>query len=848
MVRGRVVERSGACFRRIAAAVLFVVLATLPAIGQYGRAPSDFAYNRLIASWPMLQEVTRMSAKHGARLGLYGGTVRDLFLGRPFTPISDIDLIYDSSEPGFPAFRDELMMYNRSLKGELPKPDFHFDLSDMQKENERQHLYHNIGITATKVGVLSDNTLMDPTGHGVEDLRARYFRYWPPRKDVIEPENIGRFVRDLVRLHEFSRDQASIDLMRRSLAACAGQTGAAGRAMHESARHCRAMTKPGELLTFPMLINDVRSDGRFLHNAQRERLTRSFPFDMLYFDLMRSITQADDMGSMRAVLAGLGVGEVMARLGFASEAAVIMDAQLSRDDLFDRFVFPGHAPKGNVATDAFILSWEKTLRRYNYRVLFDMLISDLPAGSHERLWMSLRRDDFMKMSTYAMLNPGDEYRETILGFLDADFNIGVLRRASATRSLDWFLKTYLPLGNVTLESVPAPAAGSCEPKGVRAGYSAELSQTDRFAPHSLVNLEEYLDIQTGPELKLLQLDHRCHWALLMCDERETRAYLASRGCTRMFNMNACGFNRRRRTMLGYNPHGDLVYIAEYGFHTDDQLLNHEARVYFLRRGQGPVIDRNIETLRRPQSRLPEAEELAAFIRGLGEPVPVFFIGFTTPLKQHLENQRQVKIGDIELRIGRLRISETRKPLVMALSGLGASYGSLPAKMIELLSGHGLKAVVALGTGGGLHRGVTHRFGWIAPSKIFFAGNSAAGDSPEIVISNAAAGLSIAGMVPYARHATVPSVLAETQLRINELRRLHTLSVDCEQYYIAKQIRQRAPSILYYSLINITDFPMGDESERQTAGVGINLENSPEQMKRVEMVVKAVIDDLRRRLP
>lgn len=831
----------------IAAFLVLLVLAGIPASARTARAPSDFAYQRLIASWPMLQEVTAMAARRGATLGLYGGTVRDLFLGRPFTPISDIDLIFDSSDRGFPAFRDELLMFNRNLRGGLPKPDFHFDLSDMQNENERQHLYHNIGITATKVGVMSDNRVMDPTGRGIEDLRARVFRYWPPRTDLIEPENIGRFVRDLVRLHAFSRDEATIDLMRRTIVACADPATPEGKRMHAAAKHCRSMTKPGELLTFPMLINDVRSDGRFLHNWQLERLTKSFPFDMLYFDLLRSVTQADDMESMRAVLAELGVDRAMERLGFGSESAVLMDAALSREDLFARFAFPGHVANMLTEKPSFIREWETTLRRYNYRVLFDMLISDLPAGSHEQFWLGLRRDDFMKPSTYAMLNPGDDYRETILGFLDADFNIGVLPRASATRSLDWFLKTYLPLGSVTLETVPVPEPGADALKGVVSGYSPETIAIDRLSRHSLVNLDEYLDIQTGPELKQLQLDRRCRWALLMCDEQGAREYLAARGCREIFNMNACGFSRRRRTMLGYDPRNDNVYVAEYGFYTDDQLLNHETRVYFLRAGKGPVVDRRIETLRRPDAGLPVAGELAGWLRNLGEPVEAFFVGFTTPLKWHLEEQRQEKIGDIEFRVGRLPLPDGRKPLVLALSGLGANYGTLPAKVIEHLIGRGLKAVVAVGTGGGLHRGITRRFGWIAPSKIWFAGSTAERDRAEVVIDNAVARLNVPGMVSYARHATVPSVLAETQARVNELRARYTLSVDCEQYHIASLLRRRAPGVKIYSLVNITDFPIGAESERQMAGAGINLENSPEQMKAVETALGAILNDLRRRL-
>ncbi len=47
-------------------------------------------------------------------------------------------------------------------------------------------------------------------------------------------------------------------------------------------------------------------------------------------------------------------------------------------------------------------------------------------------------------------------------------------------------------------------------------------------------------------------------------------------------------------------------------------------------------------------------------------------------------------------------------------------------------------------------------------------------------------------------------------------------------------------------MNITDFPMGDESERASAGPGITLENSPDQAKAVEEALTRIIDDLRGR--
>ena len=79
--------------------IFFFLLGTAWA-NSFTTAPADFEVTKLLSRNGRLQWVAEQAKQYKVTFGIYGGTVRDLYLKRPFSPISDFDLIYDSSEEG----------------------------------------------------------------------------------------------------------------------------------------------------------------------------------------------------------------------------------------------------------------------------------------------------------------------------------------------------------------------------------------------------------------------------------------------------------------------------------------------------------------------------------------------------------------------------------------------------------------------------------------------------------------------------------------------------------------------------------------------------------------------------
>ncbi|MBF0408930.1 MAG: hypothetical protein HQM10_16395 [Candidatus Riflebacteria bacterium] len=817
-------------------------------------AQKDFEFERLISSLPELQAIAKMASEEGVTLGIYGGTVRDLFLKRPFTVISDCDLIYDSREPGFPAFRDRMISYADRMSGKMPRPDFHFDLASLNIESERIKLYHEEGITATKVGVFQNGKIFDPTKRGITDLRERIFSYYPPDREKIELHNLGRFIRDLVRLYDFKKDDNTIQLLKKSMKQCLDFNSDDGKKALASAENCKKLLAQNGRFLFHQIINPLRNDTRFLHNENKEKLTKYFPFDMFFGDIFRIVTQAPDMNSMRNAFKLLEIPEFLDKLGFQEEAQLLMNEKFSREDLFREFEFPGHQKKFTEEKKmSFLEVWENTLRKYNYRVIFDMLASDLQENSSELNSLNRKKKDFLASKTYLMLNPGDDYEEMITGFLDADFNIKILPRKKITDSLNWFIQTYLPAGDVTLqqtEVINQNARGSTAVKpayrNLKRGFSEHVYLIDRLATHSFRDLSSYLSYLTGPELKDLYLDKRTSLAFFLADFETSAEIARSLGYTKIFKVNACGFSRRMKTFIAWNEKCDRVLLVQYNFSSFEQYLNQQARFYFLTADEEKTSSKSVFVYHSDMHWFPDKKAFVDFINNIEKPISVLFIGFTGPLKNILKNAEKINIGELSLIKGLLPSKCcTDKSYVLGMSGFGASYGSLPAEILEIIAGKGVRKVVFTGTGGGiLFKG--NRFGWCIPEKAVFVGNSEGSFGQEIFFPNRAVDLPVKSEHRSSIHATVMTPLCETEKHVEKMKQKGIASVDCELFHIVDKLSKlnfensSGEDIQFYSLINITDVP----GEMDIKGKSeINIENNINQYREVESVLKLICESI-----
>lgn len=822
---------------------IFSILFLLTALAS-DASDVNFRFNKLVKKMPPLLKMKKLAQQNDCSFGIYGGTVRDLYLGHKFTIISDLDMVFNSSEKGFPEFRNQLIDYAKELRGKIPGQDFHFDLNPEKIDTERQKLYHKEGITATKVGVMSDDKILDPTGYGCKDLRSKVFRYFPISTTRIAVQNVGRYIRDLIRLHYFRRDPRTVRLMRSSLNYFSSDDTDEGRRIIEIAARCKADLSVDSLVTFSKLISPTRQDVRFLHNGNKNLLTKYFPVDMFFMDIFRSITQADDMDSMRECMRFIGADKFLNNIGFENECKIIMNPKNTRKDLFRRFQFPGFQPKADISQSNLLEQWELRLRKYSYRVLFDMLASEFPPGSREALTLKQKKDDFMRESNWQLIRPGDDFEDMISGFLDPDFNIGVLPREKTIRGFNWFLKTYFPFGKFTLMPLPpvenARTIAARSAKVLKTGYSAEILEIDRTLPHGFRDLDGYLANLTGPELEDLFLHPRTSVAFFDLDQRNTLALLEQLGYQENFLINSAGFSRRKRTILGFNRASNRVIIAYYGFYSDEQLLNHQARIYFLRRKAKQPHPESVFVVRHTNKGFPAKYELNKFITELSQPVHALFIGFVNPLKKILENVEKLQIGDILLIKGYLPLNNSSgKRLVVGLSGFGSNYGSLPANIASLLMQQGTDNLIVIGTGGGLS-GVNERYSWVIPNSVYLAGTNKF--SPKIPFKNSAALLKLASKYPNLSHCSVATPLVETQALVRKMKERNTGTVDCELYYIVKAAGKMSNPINVFALINVTDFPLsGDEMEEGEKDT--YLENSSSQSAQVERALKEICEEL-----
>ncbi len=814
---------------------------------------SDFAFEKISKHLPPLKKLANIAEKHHATFGVYGGTVRDLYLKRKFSIISDCDMIFNSSEPNFPAFRDEIIKFNNENYGKMPTPDFHFDLANMEEENARKKLYHNEGITATKVGVLSNGTIMDPTGYGCKDLRNRIFRYYPLDRERIEVQNLGRFIRDMVRLHSFKRDPATIKLLRDSLAFYSDKNNKYAQKIFAAAKACKNDLSSGSLVIFPTLLKPSREDVRFLHNDWRHRLTKYYPVDMMVMDLFRTVTQADDMDSMREGLKYLNVDEFLNKLGLNEEAKILLNPEFSRKDIFAKFYFPGFQPEPPKETLSLLKQAENAIRSYSYRVLFEMLASEFPADSTEAKTLLRRKDDFLRPSTQKLLKPDDNFEDMIMGFIDTEINIGLLPREKLKKSFAYFYRTYFNFGNITLlplenlsEKEIVQLIGQLEGKLTK-GYSREILQINRKAPHGFRDLQGYLRFQIGEEFENFYLNPKTAFGFFAADHGQTRALLQKMGYTRLFQVNGPGFSRRKRTIIGFNDHDGRLIVAHYGFYSDEQLLNHQARGYILRRNVGENHPESVFVLRNPNKKdFPSKPEFLNFVKELPSSVDAFFVGFINPLKKKITDIKFHRIGDLSLFSGYLQKPDKEPKLVIAMSAFGANFGSLPANLAEILVREkGLKNIVLLGTGGGIDHKLK-RFSWVAPILSYYAAPDGKDDSTFLPIDNLAEDLPIAQDCRRVRHASVLTPLCETKPHVKRMLKNGADSVDCEIYYIAKLIANSSNPVNFYTLINITDFPLNGEEVEGELEEEILGENSAKQYDEIIAAINQIAEDLTNR--
>lgn len=163
---------------------------------------------------PAIRWISDLAQKHGldSSIGIFAGTARDVFLGVKMTGISDIDLFYDSREPGYKAFRNELISY-APLKERLPivRDNLHmfsvngvtYDLNVDNNPGFFDKSKITRGLTMNLMGIAFDGTVFDPTGKALEDLTEKKMRFMEGYKKGMSFGHLALTLKYIARYRDF---------------------------------------------------------------------------------------------------------------------------------------------------------------------------------------------------------------------------------------------------------------------------------------------------------------------------------------------------------------------------------------------------------------------------------------------------------------------------------------------------------------------------------------------------------------------------------------------------------------------------------------------------------------------
>jgi nicotinate-nucleotide adenylyltransferase len=135
-----------------------------------GKASLD--WNSLSQKDPLLRMILNQAASFSCTVGFWGGSAVDLLTGESLAQANDIDLLYDSTEPGFPAFRQEIQRQITNWPQAKAKLDFSLDLSPQARIRGPYR-----GLSIEKIALLHDGRVFDFSRRGLGDLKTGTLRY-----------------------------------------------------------------------------------------------------------------------------------------------------------------------------------------------------------------------------------------------------------------------------------------------------------------------------------------------------------------------------------------------------------------------------------------------------------------------------------------------------------------------------------------------------------------------------------------------------------------------------------------------------------------------------------------------
>ena len=282
---------------------------------------------------PVLARVFDLARSHNVTVGTWGGTTRDLLMGRPRSASSDVDLVFDSSEPRFAAFATALKELDAELVSEGSRVKF--DLSvDRNPAHYQRGLFREL--TINKLAILGDGSVTDFTGRGLEDLRDGVLRYSSPNDEPPGINTVVRIAKLIDRYPDMHLAQETKAEVARVLDQFYGPTAPATQAMRGHYEKLRLRLGVGDgSLTTAQLKEALRADRAAPASAKEP----GGAVLELLLNLRKIAAASHSVAGTADVLEHVGIADVLRSIGATRELAQVFDpARTEREKEIEAFV------------------------------------------------------------------------------------------------------------------------------------------------------------------------------------------------------------------------------------------------------------------------------------------------------------------------------------------------------------------------------------------------------------------------------------------------------------------------------------------------------------------------------
>lgn len=496
-----------------------------------------------------------LAAEYGVSVGFWGGSAKDLLLGRPRSSTSDIDIVYDSRDANFKEFRKELISRVRQELGDsAPQIDF---AVDRNPEVQMRGPYR--GVTIEKLAILSDGAVYDFTGKGLRDLASGILRYNCP--EPYSPPGISSIIRMVgssIQNQDLRFDPVTEKTIREVMEKYYGPDS-------ENVQKIRAFKKESDLIGAKTLdeffkkhileeallgtpLEGLLERGKKHKYEGRKRYGENYlDFSSTLKKIVKGGMQSDPVRALHS-LKKYGIVEFLSSIGAQDDIKPLAEkASLRLDSMFAETV-------SRLNNDA---------RTDNVRLGLLLFADNIKNRGQDDI---ARRIEKAAESISYSDPPEEEPFVVIEKILKPIIDSGEIKKEDLEETLHAIFfrkrgtKIFCELFYVEPASRIPSTSGPYPEKTVKRGFDAEVDSIELAEPHSLKDVEKYVRVRVGEFLIKDAVENNRVIEIHSGSKDEALASLAARGFSRFARISAPRSSQLNQIYLAQSDSGEIRYV------------------------------------------------------------------------------------------------------------------------------------------------------------------------------------------------------------------------------------------------------------------------------------------------